>query len=63
MTKIEEAVKATKITMLHEAVERLSKTNEWQTHGKLHRLYMLCIDLELTHISLHPLLKEANIEL
>ena len=45
-----------------EIYERLSATNEWQGRNKTQRLYMMCIEADVTAPVMTAILKQLNIE-
>lgn len=53
----------TRDSIIREAYERLSQSEKWKSVGKTQRLYMLCVEVNVNHITLQRLLKELEIEL
>lgn len=60
---LEDIARNAKENAIREAIGRLSKQPEWKKGGAMTRLYMLCIELETTHVTLPPLLHKMKIKL
>lgn len=63
MNSLEEVKKQAANITIRETYERLSATPEYQSRGKMMRLYMMCLELDTNHNTLTPMLRELGIDL
>jgi hypothetical protein len=62
MTYIETLQEAEELA-IRGAYERLQQDERFQKRGAMARLYMMCLELDLTHVRLQPKLKRLGIDL
>ena len=60
---LEDIVRNAREGAIRGAIDKLSKTQEWQQKSTMSRLYMLCIELETTHVTLSSALRRMKIKL
>ena len=60
---LEDIARDAKQNAIRKAIDRLSKTKYWQQRGQMGRLYLLCLELETTHVVLQPALRKMGVKL
>lgn len=60
---LEEILNNAKENAIRDAIKRLSITRDWQSRGQMGRLYLLCLELDTTHVRLQPLLRKMKVKL
>lgn len=60
---LEDVINEAREKAIREAVDRLSGTELWKQRKAMGRLYMLCLELDISHNKLYPRLKQMGITL
>lgn len=60
---LEEIINNARDNAIRESYAKLSQTEEWAKHGKMGHLYMMCLDLQYSHVKLYPRLQNLGLEL